>query len=404
MSTKRKALKGLYLIPLILVLGACQALPMALAPAAGTGSVATTPQSTVAVPQSQAPINASTGALAAASSDQLSNTLAQLYKQVSPSVVAILASSTNAEGLGSGFVYDTAGDIVTNEHVVSGATQIEVDFPSGTKVFGQVVGTDPNSDLAVVKVNAPASDLKPLTFADSSAAQVGQLVVAIGNPYGLENTMTLGVISGKGRTMDSNVQSGNSSSSSYFSTGDIIQTDASINPGNSGGPLLNLEGQVVGINRAIQTSGTSLNGQPANTGIGFAVSANMAKRVVPVLISKGTYNYPYLGVSFISSISLSMQKQLGLSQAEGAYVNQVESGGPAAKAGIQGGTQLVDSQNGLYSGGDLVIAVDGQPVKEFGDLMSYLMLNKNPGDQVTLTVLRGSKQLDIKVTLGARPS
>ena len=329
----------------------------------------------------------------------LEGTLEGLYQQVNPGVVSIRVSSANDEGLGSGFVYDKLGHIITNYHVVENADKVEVDFPSGLKVYGNVVGTDLDSDLAVIKVNVAQDALTPLTLGDSDTALVGQTVVAIGNPYGLSGTMTLGIVSARGRVLDSMRMS---SSGSYFSAGDLIQTDASINPGNSGGPLLNLKGEVIGVNRAIQTSGQTLSGGSANTGIGFAISSNILRRVVPSLITTGVYRYPYLGLSSLNSLNLTIVDALNLPQNTGAYITDIAAGGPADKAGLLGGSTQT-KVNGLYSGGDLIVAVDGREIKEFSELLSYMAVNKAPGDVITFTVIRGGNRVDVPVTLGERP-
>ena len=328
------------------------------------------------------------------------NLLAALYAQASPSVVAIRAYSANGTGsLGSGWIYSSEGYIVTNNHVIDGATQVEVDFISGYKVYGKVVGADAHSDLAVIKVEVPASDLHPLALGDSDTLQVGQTVVAIGNPFGLNGTMTTGIISALGRAISSNVQA---SGGAYYSEGDIIQTDAALNPGNSGGPLLNLRGEVVGVNAAINTSGYTASGEPVNSGIGFAISINIVKRVVPSLIANGKFDYPYLGISSVDDLALADIEALGLKSFTGVYVTGVVSGGPAEKAGVQAASQTIS--NSTYpSGGDLIVAVDGQPILNFDNLMRYLILNKSPGDQVVLTVLRGDQRLDLTLTLAARP-
>ena len=323
-----------------------------------------------------------------------------IYAQINPGVVSI--RTTNDEG--SGWVYSGDGYIVTNDHVVNGETTVEVDFASGTKTSGKVVGTDAYSDLAVIQVDVAAAELHPLPMGDSSIVQVGQTVIAIGNPFGLNGTMTTGIISALGRSLPSTEQL---PSGGYFSTADIIQTDAALNPGNSGGPLLDLNGQVIGINSEIQTTSSTTTGQPANSGIGFAISINTIKRVVPSLIKTGKFAYAYLGISTLSDqlLSLDVINALGLTKTAGAYVMSVASGGPADKAGILAGTQPVDQQNypGLNKGGDLIIAIDGHPVLSYDDMIRYLDLNKSPGDTVTLTVLRGNQQQDIPVVLGTRP-
>jgi S1-C subfamily serine protease len=325
--------------------------------------------------------------------------LVGLYERVSPGVVAIQVLTQNGDSLGSGFVYDKEGHIVTNYHVVEGVTDLEVDFPSGYKIRGKVIGTDLDSDLAVVKVDAPAERLIPLSVANPDQLHVGQTVVAIGNPFGYKGSMSVGIISALGRTLDSMHQA---PGGSFFTAGDMIQTDTAINPGNSGGPLLNLNGEVVGVNRAIQTDSFSASGTPVNSGVGFAVSAGIVKRVIPSLIANGKIDYPYLGISSREEISLLDQETLKLPRATGAYVMSITPGGPAEKAGLIAGTQPTDVP-GLASGGDLIIAVDGNEILTFSDLLAYLIIHKSPGDSVTLTILRDNKQMEVKLVLGKRP-
>jgi S1-C subfamily serine protease len=327
--------------------------------------------------------------------------LIKLYKNTNPGVVAIRVLTPQGGALGSGFVIDNRGHIVTNYHVVEGETELEVAFSSGYKVRGKVIGTDLDSDLAIVEVNAPASELHPLALGDSDQLQVGQTVVAIGNPFGLQGTMTVGIVSGLGRT----VESLHTTDTGTFTAGNVIQTDAAINPGNSGGPLLDLNGKVVGVNQSIRTGNFTTTGEPSNSGVGFAVSINIVKRVSPDLIANGTYEYPYLGItSSGTDLTLQQQEELGLSQSTGVYVTSVTSGGPADRAGVIGGDQNNLTNDGMPKGGDLIIAVDNRPVANFNDLISYLVENKSPGDKVTLTVLREGKQMTIDVTLDKRPS
>ena len=328
----------------------------------------------------------------------LEDSLEAIYEKYSPGVVSLQYSTIEGAGQGTGFVIDKEGHIVTNYHVASGIDKLEVHFSSGLKVYGEVIGSDMDSDLAVIKVDVDPDELVPLTLGDSNLVKVGQTVVAIGNPYGLSGTMTVGVVSARGRVLDSMRQT---SAGTFFSSGDAIQTDALINPGNSGGPLLNLNGEVIGVNRAIQTAGLSLSGEAINTGIGFAISSNIVRKVVPSLIETGSYAYPYLGMTSYSSMSLAMIEALELPQSTGAYVSSVVKGGPADVAGIRGGT-VPTSVQGLYKGGDLIIAVDGQPIKDFSDLMSYMVVNKNPGDTITFTVIRDGQTLDVDVVLGSR--
>ncbi|MBI3159715.1 MAG: trypsin-like peptidase domain-containing protein [Chloroflexi bacterium] len=312
--------------------------------------------------------------------------LVRIYERVSPGVVAILVASNSGVGSGSGFVIDKEGHIVTNLHVVDGATDIQVNFPSGIKVRGTVIGTDRDSDLAVVKVSVAPEELVPLALGNSDDLQVGQIVIAIGNPFGLNGTMTTGIVSSLGRTLDSlNV----TSSGAVFTAGDIIQTDAAINPGNSGGPLLNLNGEVVGVNRAIRTETSSDSGNPVNSGIGFAVSVNIVKRVVPSLIATGSYDYPYLGISSLPEIPLEVMEELGLERSYGALVTSVVPDGPAAQAGVQAG--------------DLILYIDDVQVKLFGDMIAYLFTDKSPGETVTLHILRNGEEIDIDLVLGQRP-
>jgi len=321
--------------------------------------------------------------------------LVALFEHVSPGVVAIFTD----QGQGSGFVYDSQGHIVTNYHVIDGATTVEVRFTSGFMAYGTVIGTDLDSDVAMVRVDAPAEELHPLPLGDSSALRVGQTVIAIGNPFGLNSTMTVGIISALGRTLDSIHQNPDGNP---YTAGDIIQTDAAINPGNSGGPLFNINGEVIGVNRAIISNNFTDSGQPVNSGIGFAVSINIVKRVAPALIETGEYDYPYLGISSIDSLTLDMVNALGLKSFTGAYVTEVVPGGPADQAGIQAGGGQTNLP-GLSSGGDLLVAIDGHSVRTFDELLSYLITGKGPGDIVILTVLRGDQKQDISVTLGKRP-
>lgn len=321
--------------------------------------------------------------------------LVSLFDRASLGTVAIITD----QGQGSGFVYDTLGHIVTNFHVIEGANTVEVRFTSGYMAYGTVIGTDLDSDLAIVKVDVPAKELHPLPLGDSSVLKVGQTVVAIGNPFGLNSTMTVGIISALGRTLDSIHESPDGN---VFTAGDIIQTDAAINPGNSGGPLFNIQGEVIGVNRAINTFNVNQDGNPVNSGIGFAISSNMIKRVAPGLIEFGEYNYPYLGVSSFDSLSLDVINALGLKSYTGAYVTEVIPGGPADQAGLQKGTVKTNIP-GLLGGGDLIIGIDGREVRTFDEMLSYLITNKGPGDTVVLTVLRGEEKVDLTITLGKRP-
>ena len=313
--------------------------------------------------------------------------LISLYQAVSPGVVSIAVATDQGGGLASGFVIDKEGHIVTNYHVVQDATYMEVSFTAGFKAVADVVGVDTDSDLAVIQVDAPEGELVPLALGDSDSLQVGQYVVAIGNPFGYNGSMSVGVVSSLGRSLESMNESPRSGQ--FFSAGDIIQTDAAINPGNSGGPLLNLQGEVVGVNRAIESFNFDQQGRSLNSGIAFAVSSNIVKRVVPSLISQGRYDYPYLGITSVSNLTLADAKQLGLENANGALVSEVADGGPADQAGVQAN--------------DMIIAMDGIPMKNFDQMIAYLFGHKNPGDTVKLTVIRNGQKLEIDLVLGARP-
>ena len=333
-----------------------------------------------------------------ADASEVESTLEVLYQQVLPGVVAIRTGNS----LGSGFVFDSEGHVVTNQHVVEGASEVEVSFASGFKAHGTVIGSDVDADVAVIKVDAPVDQIHPLAIGDSNTLNVGEQVVAIGNPFGLSGTMTLGIISGLGRTQLAHAAPDGGGN---FSTADIIQTDAAINPGNSGGPLFNMKGEVVGINQSIRTDNiNSLTGNAVNSGVGFSISINLVKRIVPYLIRDGRYSYPYLGISFIPGRLWTLEtiKALGLNTYTGAYVLDITPGGPADQAGIRGGSQA-SAIEGVQAGGDIITAIDGQPVHTFDELMSYLTTNKSPGDTVVLTVLRDGQSVDVTVTLDERP-
>jgi len=326
--------------------------------------------------------------------------LVAIYEKTNPGVVAIITYAQNIpSGQGSGFVVDMDGHILTNYHVIESAESIEVAFPSGYRTNGTVIGTDLDSDIALIKVDAPADQIHPLPLGESAMVKVGQTVIAIGNPYGLSGSMTVGIVSARGRLLDS---MRSAPSGYYFSAADLIQTDAAINPGNSGGPLLNLNGEVIGINRAIRTDGND-SGLLSNTGIGFAIPIDIARRVTPYLIREGSYDYPYLGIVSREDLTLTERNALELPEdILGAYVLSVPSGSPADQAGLRGGSAPTSIPD-LQGGGDLITAVDGQPIRNFNDLLSYLVTYKSPGDQMELSVLRNGQQLSITVDLTARP-
>jgi len=336
----------------------------------------------------------------------------EVYRKVSPSVVYIrvVSNSTGQQrpqipnmpqfpeipnipqrGSGSGFVMDKEGHIVTNNHVVESADKVEVKFIDGTIVPAKVIGTDPDSDLAVIKVDVKSSLLQPVELGDSSALIVGQQGFAIGNPFGQEWTLTGGLISALGRTIQS--------SASRFSIPQVIQTDAAINPGNSGGPLLDKYGRVIGVNTMIVSDSRS------SSGVGFAVPVNVVKRVVPALIKDGRFTYAYLGISG-GSLTPDLARAMSLPEdMRGVLVSEVVKGGPSDRAGVQGSTREVTMDGAQVNvGGDIIIAVDGKGVTAMDAIIDYLFTSKRPGDKITLTVLRDGQQKDIVVTLGERPT
>jgi putative serine protease PepD len=291
------------------------------------------------------------------------------------------------QGSGSGSIIDTKGHILTNHHVVANAQKLEVTLADGSKWSANLVGSDPDSDLAVIKIDAPKEKLKVIPMGNSKNLKIGQKVLAIGNPFGLQRTLTTGIISSLGRTIRSDVGT---------LIEDVIQTDAAINPGNSGGPLLNSEGEIVGINSAI------ISPTGGSVGIGFAIPVNTAKRVAPELISKGYVTYPYIGAT-IQSLIPEMAKFLKLKIERGAMISEVVKGGPADKAGLKGGNQRVQVGNMIVLvGGDIVVKADQREVKTNDELIHYIR-EKKPGDTVLLKVFRKDSFIDMKVTLGERP-
>jgi len=315
--------------------------------------------------------------------------LPKIYNLTRYSVVLIKSRLSGSTAQGSGFVYDKAGYILTNYHVVQDALSIEVTFIDGTVTQATVVGTDPYSDIAVVRVNVSSSILHPLPLGDSSELQVGETVIAIGNPYGLSNSMTVGIVSQLEREL--------SAPGSYIIV-DVIQTDAAINKGNSGGPMLNLDGEVVGMNTAILT----MTGEWQ--GIGFAIPSDTIRREVPELIQTGSYAHPLLGVQG-TDLTPEIAHQMGLSNStRGALIVAVTSGGPSVGI-LRGGTRTVTiSGREVKIGGDVIIEVEGQRVLAFYDVVLYIERNLHPNDQVTFKILRGTETLTVDITLGTRPA
>ena len=320
----------------------------------------------------------------------------RVYRQASPAVANILTKATEydffmdpvpVEGAGSGFVIDPKGFILTNNHVIEGAQTIEVVLGDQSRYAAKVVGADPRNDVALIKIEPKSKQLVALPLGDSSTIQVGQKVLAIGNPFGFQSTLTTGVISALGRTVQT-------SQTTFID--EAIQTDAAINRGNSGGPLINSHGEVIGISSAIYTpSGTT-------AGIGFAIPINTAKRIAHDLITDGRVHQAFLGVETIS-VGGGLAEALDLPVQEGLLVQTLTRGGPAAQAGLHGGDRIAQAgMRRFYVGGDVIVAIDSQKVANQLDV--NLVLNKKrPGDSVSVTVYRGGKKMDISVKLGERP-
>jgi 2-alkenal reductase len=322
---------------------------------------------------------------AVAASDTLQESLIDVYQLANPAVVYIIVPPF---GSGSGFVYGEEGYIVTNNHVVAAGTNFEIVFSNGDRKQATLVGTDVDSDLAVLKVDDLPDGVEPLQLADGENLQVGEFVVAIGNPFGEQGSMSLGIVSALGRSLTSQRDLGTGSN---YSLPQVIQTDAPINPGNSGGPLLNLAGEVIGVNSSI-ASATGVN-----SGVGFSIPVQAVRQIVPSLIENGTYVYPYMGVGFDDEVSLAEQSIYGLSQTQGAYIVNITSGGPADDAGLN----AASNDNGR--GGDLIIEIDGRPINTFADLNSYLVFHASVGQTIQITVLRNGETVIVPLTLGARP-
>jgi S1-C subfamily serine protease len=320
----------------------------------------------------------------AAAEEQL---LISLYERVSFSVVNIAVSTARGGGTGSGFVLDTNGHIVTNNHVIKDAEQIMVRFADDTLVEAELVGADADSDLAVIRVDVPADLLRKVRLGDSSMLRVGQRAIAVGNPFGLEQTMTTGIVSALGRVVRQE---------SGFSLPLLIQTDAAINPGNSGGPLLNSRGDVIGVNTFIFSSSGS------SSGVGFAVPVNTVKRVVPALIATGRYDDPWLGISGLSVTSV-VAGALALPVEQGILLQEVVPEGPADRAGLRGNDQRAEIDGVLLpTGGDIIVAIDGVEVRDMDDLIVYLA-ETAIGQTVTLDIIREGERQSIDVILEERP-
>lgn len=321
--------------------------------------------------------------------ESLQERLVTLYQQVNPSVVFILVSQTQFElGSGSGFIYDDQGHIVTNAHVVADGDAYEVVLWNGERYQASLLGQDVDSDLAVLQLVDPPAELHPLPLGSVEEVQVGQFVIAIGNPFGEQGSMSLGIVSGLGRSLSSQRITDFGGS---YRLPRVIQTDAPINPGNSGGPLLNLDGEVVGVNSAIRTD------TGVNSGVGFSIPVDAVKRVAPSLIASGRHIYPFMGISVLSpeDMSLAERQSLGLSQSGGVYVTSVTPSGPADLAGI---LPAVAGQTG-----DLIVRLDDRAIHDFNDLNSFLVFEAEVGQSVVVTVLRNGVEVELNLTLGERP-
>jgi len=315
--------------------------------------------------------------------------LTLIYTNTRNSVVLIVVSGPGGDGQGSGFVYDMEGRIITNNHVVEDADEILVTFLDGTIVEATLVGTDPYSDMAVIEVDVPEYLLSPVEFAPSSELLVGEQVIALGNPFGLENTMTAGIVSATGRQMDA---------PGRYAIIDVIQTDAAINPGNSGGPLLNSEGKVVGMNTAILSETRQFSG------IGFAIPSDTILREAPIIIEEGRFDHAYLGITGTDLLPEIRELMDFDDSIKGALVTDVTEGGPADTAGLRGGDRQANLDGFVINiGGDVIIGVEGTTVRSFYDLVVILERGYRPGDVVTLTVIRDNAVIDIDLELGVRP-
>jgi len=388
---RRVCLVAGFWVLVTLMLLACTSLPAVLGPTPELGAMETvTPIVVVVTPTSlpQAMVDE------ASAEDRL---LINIYERVNPAVVNIevirpvaptFDSEFFQEGEGSGFIIDQEGRIVTNNHVVEGAEEVQVTLHDGTIVEAEVLGTDAHTDLAVIDIDFPPEALRWVELGDSDLLQVGQRAIAIGNPFGLEGTLTTGVISALGRTLPAE---------SLFAIPEVIQTDAAINPGNSGGPLLDAQGSVIGVNTAIRTT------TGGNTGVGFAVPINLAKRVIPQLIAQGYYDHPQLGIRGVSITPL-LADELDLPVERGVLVSEVTANSAAEKAGMRGGSGEVQIRGDrIVAGGDIVIRIDDREVVQFEDLLSYLVMETEVGQEVAVGIIRDGDEQTLKVVLAARP-
>jgi 2-alkenal reductase len=399
----------LPLVALVLLAAACQ--PEPVAGVLPLNAVASTPARDLPVSAERlqprpTPTAVPPEIIAAADAEYLM--LNNIYERLSPSVVNIEVtletphdSIMTSHASGSGFVFDELGHIITNSHVVEGVRSISVTFSDGFVTEAELVGKDPYSDLAVVRVRVDAARLLPVSFADSDSVRVGQRAIAIGNPFGLASSMTTGIISAVGRQLPSaDMVEGIGAG---FQNPSILQVDAPINPGNSGGPLLNSAGELIGVNTAIRTDSGVFEG------VGFAVPANTVARVVPDLIDDGEVSYSWIGITSQSNSDgfsvTALADPLDLPVRAGVLISAVQPNSPAARAGLRGGgREVVVRERPICIGGDIIIAVDGVPMQSMDTLTAYLVTHTLPGDTVTVTVVRGTDTFDVPVTLAPRPA
>ena len=323
----------------------------------------------------------------------LTLSLMEIFEKAEPGVVRVntIRNQTVNEtgGVGSGFVFDKMGHIITNAHVVEGSTKTIVTFLDGRSYNAEIIGVDEYTDIGVIKVNADLKLLQPLSLGDSSNLNVGEPIAAIGNPFGLSGSMTSGIVSQMGRLLPSG---------SGYSIPDVIQTDAAINPGNSGGPLLNMRGNIVGINTAIQSTTGEF------TGVGFAIPSQTVAKIVPILIDEGEYKHPWIGISG-RDIDPDTANVLGLKDALGFLIITVVENSPAAEAGLIGSDKIIDVDGKEYSiGGDIIVAVDGMDVRKIDDILVHLQRVKTVGDEMNLEILRDGRTTNVTIILQERPN
>ncbi|MDC6463593.1 trypsin-like peptidase domain-containing protein [Nitrosopumilus sp.] len=319
--------------------------------------------------------------------------LIEIFEKSEPGVVRVNIQKNQTENergsVGSGFVFDKQGHIITNAHVIKDATKTVVTFLDGRSYNAEIIGVDEYTDIGVIKVNADLKLLNPLSLGDSSNLQVGEPITAIGNPFGLSGSMTSGIISQMGRLLPSN---------SGYSIPDVIQTDAAINPGNSGGPLLNMRGEIVGINTAIQSTTGEF------TGVGFAIPSQTVEKIVPTLISDGEYKHPWIGISG-TDIDLDMANVMGLENTLGFLILTVIEDSPASDAGLIGSNKMIEVEGREYSiGGDIIVSVDGIEVRKIDDILIHLQRVKAVGDEMILEVLRDGRTTNMTIILQERPN